>query len=195
MPLPSVGTGWPATSRRQTDWRARPAGPRRARLAGAASAGTAVPRFLPFLRRAGCCRGAASRRASARDLRERQPEMAAQPADELSPPGLARSGSGCRISQPATPHLGGGHSAGVARSPAGRRHLGRGQPPVACRRGSADPARPVRCDARGWAAARCRAGDRRGLSHRTSRPAGAPPRRGERQGGGGQAGRRPDHRR
>ena len=65
-----------------------------ARLAGTASAGAAVPRSPPFPRRAGRCRDAARSRASACNLRERRPEMAAQPADELSSPGLARSGAG-----------------------------------------------------------------------------------------------------
>jgi hypothetical protein len=52
----------------------------------------AVSRIPALSRRAGDRRDPARDRASARDLRGRRPEMAAQPADELSPPGLARSG-------------------------------------------------------------------------------------------------------
>ena len=90
------------------------------------------------------------------------------------------------------PHLGGGHPARVARPAARRRHLGRGQPAVARRRGPAHPARPVRRHARGRAAARRRARDRGGVPRRAPRPAGAAPRRGRRQGRGGRAGGRPD---
>ena len=69
-------------------------GPGRARLAGAASARAAVPWIPALSRRSGGRRDPARGRASALDLRERRPEMAAQPADELSPSGLARSGVG-----------------------------------------------------------------------------------------------------
>ena len=85
------------------------------------------------------------------------------------------------------PHLGGGHVAGFARPAARRRHLGRGQPAMARRRRPTDPARPVRRDARGRAAAGRGAGDRGGILGRAPRAAGAAPRRGRRQGRGGQA--------
>ena len=103
------------------------------------------------------------------DLRKRRrPEMAEQLADELSPPSLARSRAERRRCR--APDLGGGHPAGIARPAARRRHLGRGQPAMARRRRPADPARPVHRDARGRAAARRRAGNRR----RSISPSGAP---------------------
>ena len=90
------------------------------------------------------------------------------------------------------PDLGGGHPAGVARPAARRRHLGRGQPAMARRRGPADRARAVRRDARGRPAPRRGAGDRRGIPRRASRSVGAAPLRSGCQGRGRPAGRRAD---
>jgi hypothetical protein len=63
----------------------------------------------------------------------------------------------------------GGHAARVARPAARRRHLGRGQPAVARRRGPAHPARALRRHARGRTATRPCARDRGGVSGRAAR--------------------------
>ena len=121
-------------------------------MAGAAPPRPAVPRRLPLRAVPAAAGDAARRRAAAEHIRSGGRRWPRQPADQLPSPGLARGGADRRRAR-RPPGLGGA-PARVARPAARRRHLGRGQPAVARRRGPAHPARAVHRDARGRAAAR-----------------------------------------